>query len=233
MADTATYANPQLLVDTQWLADHLNAPSIRIIDCDTRDAYRRAHVPGAVCPKEHYMKGPNSPLIMGPEQFAQEMGEMGVGDDTLVVCYDGFGGLYAARMWWCLRYYGHDQCVVVNGGWNKWLSEARPTTYTMPKPPAATFTPKPAREDIVCSLDGLKERIGEPQTVIWDVRSKGEWDGSNGRGNPRVGHVPGAVHLEWLNVVTNDDFQTIKPAAEIRALLDQLGIHPEQEVVTY
>ena len=142
MADTATYANPQLLVDTQWLADHLNAPSICIIDCDTRDAYRRAHVPGAVCPKEHYMKGPNSPLIMGPEQFAQEMGELGVGDDTLVVCYDGFGGLYAARMWWCLRYYGHDQCVVVNGGWNKWLSEARPTTYTVPKPTRGHLYPQ-------------------------------------------------------------------------------------------
>ena len=126
MADTATYANPQLLVDTQWLADHLNAPSIRIIDCDTRDAYRRAHVPGAVCAKEHYMKGPNSPLIMGPEQFAQEMGEMGVGDDTLVVCYDGFGGLYAARMWWCLRYYGHDQCVVVNGGLEQMAQRSPP-----------------------------------------------------------------------------------------------------------
>ena len=68
MADNAGYANPQLLVDTQWLADHMNDPNVRIVDCDVRDAYRRAHVPGAVSPREHYMKNPeDTRLIMEPE----------------------------------------------------------------------------------------------------------------------------------------------------------------------
>lgn len=228
----AAYPNPYLLVETEWLADHLSDPAIRIVDCDVRDAYHRAHIPGAVSPKEHYMKGPESRLIMGPEQFAQEMGEMGIGDDTQAVCYDASGSLYAARFWWCLRHYGHDNCVVVNGGWNKWLSEGRPATYREPKPSTAKFTPR-QRDDVVCSLDQLKDRVGKGDTLIWDVRSEGEWTGANTRGNKRAGHVSGAVHLEWLNCVTKDEFQTIKPANEIRLLLDGLGIAPEKEVVSY
>lgn len=233
MAADQGYANPQLLVDTQWLADHLNDPNIRIVDCDVRDSYRRAHIPGAVNPKEHYMKNPdNTRLIMEPDQFAEELGQMGVGEDTLVVCYDASGSLYAARFWWCLNYYGHDKCVVVNGGWNKWLKEGRPATYVEPRPAKATFRPK-VRDEVVCRLDDLKECIGKPGVVIWDVRSQGEWDGSNNRGNKRAGHVPGAVHLEWLNCVTKDDVQTIRPAEELRGMLDGLGITPEKEVLTY
>ncbi|MBI2887512.1 MAG: hypothetical protein HYY02_09915, partial [Chloroflexi bacterium] len=88
-------------------------------------------------------------------------------------------------------------------------------------------------DDLVCRVDYLKEAIAKPSTVIWDVRSGGEWSGANSRGNQRVGRVPGAVHLEWLNCVTRDDVQTVKPAAELRALLDGLGITPEKEVITY
>jgi thiosulfate/3-mercaptopyruvate sulfurtransferase len=231
MAEGA-YPNPDLLVDTAWLAAHLEDTGIRIVDCDNRDAYRRAHIPGAVSPREHYMKGPDDPLhIMGPEQFAREMGEMGIGDETLVVCYDGFGSLYSARFWWCLRHYGHERTVVVNGGWQKWLSEGRPVTYAEVKPAPAVFTPR-TNEHVICRVDDLKALAGGP-AVIWDVRSEAEWTGANDRGNKRAGHVPGAVHLEWLNCVTKDEFQTIRPANELRTLLEGLGITPESEVVTY
>ncbi len=231
MAETA-YPNSSLLVSTEWLADHLDDPDLRVVDCDNRDAYRRAHIPGSVCPREHYMKGGDGRLIMPADQFAAEAGRLGIGDGTLVVCYDGFGSLYAARFWWCLRYYGHDHCVVLNGGWNKWLAEGRQATYAEPHPARATFTPS-VREDVLCTMDGLKQRVGRQGAVIWDVRSDAEWEGKNDRGNKRAGHVPGAVHLEWLNCVTDDDFKTIRPAAELRSLLDRLGIRPEQEVVTY
>lgn len=234
MADSSDgYANPQLLVDTQWLADHLNDPTIRIVDCDVRDAYHRAHIAGAVSPKEHYMKNPDDTrLIMEPEQFAAEMSEMGIGDDTLVVCYDQSGSLYAARFWWCLSYYGHDKCVVVNGGWNKWLKEGRPVTYVEPQVTKTSFTPK-VREDVVCRVDGLKERIDKQDVVMWDVRSAREYAGTNSRGNARVGHIPGAVHLEWLNCVTKDDVQMVRPAAELRQLLGGLGITPNKEIISY
>lgn len=227
------YANPQLLVSTEWLAQHLNDANIRIVDCDTRDAYGRVHIPGAVNPIEHFMKGPNSRLIMGPEQFAKELGEMGIGDATQVVCYDASGSLYATRFWWCLRYYGHDACVVVDGGIRKWLLEGRPVDFNVPSKGNARFTPRGPREEIVCLAEDLKERIGRAGTVIWDVRSAGEWTGANSRGNQRVGHVPGAVHREWSDAMTAGPVQTFRPAGELQGLLDGLGIRPEHEVVTY
>ena len=202
MAGPSGYANPQLLVSTDWLAAHLNDPNIRVVDCDARDAHGRAHIPGAVNPIEHFMKGPNSRLIMGPDQFAKEMSDLGIGDATQVVCYDASASLYAARFWWCLRYYGHDNCVVLDGGFNKWLSEGRTLEIKIPAKGTAVFTPKPARQDVVCLAEGLKERIGRPGVVIWDVRSVGEWTGANSRGNKRVGHVPGAVHREWSDLMT-------------------------------
>ena len=233
------YAHPEVLVSADWVEDHLKDPKVRIVESDEDILlYDLSHIPGAVSPREHYMKGPDDPLhVMGPEPFAREMGDMGIGDDTLVVCYDGFGSLYSARFWWCLRHYGHEKTVVLNGGWQKWLSEGRPVTYAEPalrqaqgtSPPV--FTPK-TNENVVCRLDDLKARVGGP-TVVWDVRSEAEWTGANDRGNMRAGHVPGAVHLEWLNCVTKDEFQTIRPANELRALLDGLGITPEAEAVTY
>jgi len=230
---TTNYANPQLLVSTEWLAAHLNDSNVRIVDCDTRDAYGRVHIPGAVNPIGNFMKGPNSRLIMGPEQFARELSDMGIGNETRVVCYDASGSLYATRFWWCLRYYGHDACVVVDGGFRKWLLEGRPLDFSVPGRGGATFTASGPRADIVCLAEDLKQRIGRPGTVIWDVRSAGEWTGANSRGNQRVGHVPGAVHREWSDAMTAGPVQTFRPAAELQAMLDGLGIRPEHEVVTY
>lgn len=233
MAGRSDYANPQFLVSTDWLAGHLGDANLRVVDCDVRDAYRRAHIPAAVNPIEHYMKGPNSRLIMGPEQFAKELSELGIGDDTLAVCYDASGSLYAARFWWCLRYYGHDRCAVVNGGFNKWLAEGRSVDYKVSPKGSTTFTAKPPREDVVCLAEGLKQRIGRPGVVVWDVRSAAEWAGANSRGNQRVGHVPGAVHREWSDSMTAGEFQSFRPAAELRGMLDGLGISNDKEVVTY
>ncbi len=136
------YARPEMLVTTDWLAAHLQDKDICIVDCDNRDAYRRAHIPGAITFRGHqYLKEKEGALhIMGPEQFAEAMGAMGIGDDTPVIAYDSFSGLYAARFWWALNYYGHAQVKVMNGGWDKWLAEGRPVTMAEPRPAKATFT---------------------------------------------------------------------------------------------
>ncbi len=232
---TLGYANPGLLVETHWLAQHLSDPDIRIVDCGARDSYTRAHIPGAVCPRDSWMKDPSDPqrvLVTGPDAFAKEMAGLGVGDDTLVIAYDGLRSNNAARLWWVLNYYGHGNTKVLNGGWNKWLAEGRPVTFKEPKVPAAEFTPTVV-DAIVCKVDDLKAKIGQPGVTIWDVRSPEEYDGRNDRGNQRKGHVPGAVHAEWTAMMSADDLQTFKPAAEMWAVLNSLGITPEAEVVTY
>lgn len=234
------YARPDLLAETDWLEAHLDDPNIRIVDCDQFDIYRRAHIKNAVGIRvHHYIKHPSYeqdprayPLILDPEPFAELMGSMGIGDDTLVVAYDSVGSLYAARFWWVLTYYGHSNAKVLNGGWRKWFDEGRPVTADTFRPPSATFTPRP-NPGVLCTLDYGLSCVGKDHTVFLDVRSDEEWLGTNDRGNKRAGHVPGAVHLEWLNFVTSDKYRTLKPAHELRALLERHGVTPAKQAITY
>jgi thiosulfate/3-mercaptopyruvate sulfurtransferase len=239
---TGGYARPDLLVDTAWLADRLDDPNLRIIDCDQMPEYWRAHIKGAVgIPVHHYIKqagydaGAASrayPLVMPPEPVKALFERMGIGDDTEVVCYDDSGSLYSARVWWVLNHYGHTNVKVLDGGWRKWVDEGRPISFDAPSFPKATFTPR-TDDSLVCTLRQGLELVNDPDTVFLDVRTDGEWDGSNDRGNKRAGRVPGSVHLEWLNFITKDSHRTIKPAEELRAMLSGAGVTPEKQVVTY
>lgn len=232
MADQG-YARPEMLVSTEWLAAHLQDATLRIVDCDNRDAYRRAHIPGALTFRGHqYLKEKEGALhIMGPEQFAETMGALGIGNDTLVIAYDGFSSLYAARFWWALTYYGHTQVKVLNGGWDKWLAEGRPATTAEPRPPKATFTPR-VQEEFMARWDYVRDSINQPGRVLLDVRSDGEWTGENARGTKRGGRIPGAVHLEWLHYIDSKT-KEFKPAVELRAMFDKIGVKPENEIITY
>ncbi len=237
---TTGYAQPDLLAETDWLAARLDDPNIRIVDCDPIDAYTRAHIKNAIgIPVHHYIKEPDyasdprkNPLVAPPDTMKSVMESMGIGDDNLVVAYDSNGCLWGARLWWVLNYYGHTNVKVLNGGWKKWVDEGRPVSIDPARPAAATFTPR-AHPDLLCTLDYGRDHIGNADVVYLDVRSNGEWDGSNSRGNQRVGRIPGAVHLEWLNLVTPDKYKTIKPADELRGMLESAGATPDKEVVTY
>ena len=234
------YANPDILVDGQWLEDHIDDPNVRIVDCDMFDSYQRAHIRGAVGIKvHHYIKHPkyseNSteyPWVAEPEVVKELFEEMGIGDETIVVSYDSNGSLWAARFWWVLNYYGHTNAKVLNGGWKKWFAEGRPTSIDPPTSVEATFSPR-ANSDLICTLDYGKSRIGNEDIIFLDVRSDGEWDGTNSRGNERSGRVPGAIHLEWTNFISRDSHHTIKTAVELNEILNAAGVTPEKEIITY
>jgi thiosulfate/3-mercaptopyruvate sulfurtransferase len=237
---TEGYAQPELLVETDWLAAHLDDPNLRIVDCDPIDAYSRAHIKNAIgIPAHHYIKEPGytenprqKPLVAPPDTMQALMQEMGIGDDNLVVAYDSNGCLWGARLWCVLNYYGHSNVKVLNGGWKKWVDEGLPVSVDRPTHPTTTLTPS-VHDDLLCTLDYGRDNIGRADALYLDVRSDGEWDGSNSRGNQRVGRIPGAAHLEWLHLVTPDKYQTIKPAHELRALLEAAGATPDKEIVTY
>jgi thiosulfate/3-mercaptopyruvate sulfurtransferase len=185
-----------------------------------------------VSPNDNFMKNPDDRrFIMTPEQFTAEMARLGIGDDTLVVSYDA-GSTTAGRFWWCLNYYGHTNAKVLNGGWNLWLKEGRPVTMAQPKLSAATPFTTRADETLYATAEHIMANLENPDVVVLDVRSDGEWDGSNLRGNKRGGHIPGAVHLEWMNNLTGDDEKRWKSADELREMYAACGITPDKQIVT-
>jgi thiosulfate/3-mercaptopyruvate sulfurtransferase len=231
MAGTQHYAHPEFLVDVDWLDAHLEDSDVRIIDTDVVDQFRRAHIPGATVVLDHYEKDPdtNRVHILGPNQFAEMAQALGIGDDTLVVTYDNSRGLYAARLWWALNYYGHTNVKVLNGGWRQWLSQGRAVTTVNPKLVSdSKFTSK-TDESLIVTLDQLKRDHADPETIVWDVRSHGEYTGEVTRGNKRSGHIPNAVHLEWLELV-DDNSHLLKPADEVRRILETKGITPDKRI---
>ncbi len=235
-----SYAHPEMLVETEWLARHLDDPAIRLIDADFPQGYARAHIPGAVghvglgpfLKTDETRSGEHGAFLLGPDEFASRMSRMGIGDDSVVVAYDNRMGSYAARLWWALNTYGFRNVRLLNGGWHKWIAEGRPVTTKVPRVVPATFTPR--RDDSMYgTCDLLSAAIGRPDVAILDVRSADEYSGREDRGNRRRGHVPGAVHLEWTDLVTADDRRVFKPAAELREMLASRGVTPDKEVHLY
>jgi len=234
------YARPELLVEPDWLQEHIGDANVRVIDCATVEAYRRAHIDGAVHnPKHYYIKeegsreGGAGMFVMPPDGFNDLMGSLGIDNDTLVVTYDDNNGLVATRLWWVLNYYGHTNVKVLNGGWHRWISDGRPVTFHGARPEAKTYKAAPADTSILATKETLSAETGGENCHILDARTDGEWDGSNSRGNSRVGRVPGSRHLEWVRFVSRDDDRKFLPADDLQALLDGAGIDRSKPVITY
>jgi thiosulfate/3-mercaptopyruvate sulfurtransferase len=231
----AVFTHPEMLIETEELAARLGDPKLRIVDNDLFPMYQRAHIPGAVGNRnDHYFKATDDRrFIAQPEEFAAMMAALGIGDDTEVVGYDVSGSLYATRLWWSMKYYGHPGARILNGGWNKWLSEGRPITVEEPKIAPVTFTPRATDDSIYASAEYIMANLDRPDFLVVDVRSDGEWEGTNSRGNKRSGRVPGAVHLEWLNNVRAGlDARTQKSPDELKAMYEAIGVTPDKEIVT-
>lgn len=233
------YARPELLAEPDWLAEHADDPNVRIIDCATLEAYRRAHIPGALqLPVHFYIKeedpegSDHGTFVMKLPAFEALMGGLGVANDTTVVTYDDNNALVASRLWWVLNFYGHTNVKVLNGGWHRWLSENRPVTFHATRPVRTEFRAHPV-EGIRASAEDLLSTYNDAACQILDARSDGEWEGTNSRGNKRSGHVPNARHLEWTRFVEPTDTRRFLPADEIESLLKDAGISREKPTITY
>ena len=228
------YAHPEFLADTAWLAEHLDDRDLRAVDTDVLAAYQRGHIPGAVLIPDNFQKDPDTDRthILPPAKFAAVMESLGIGDDTMVVTYDNSGGVYAGRLWWALSYYGHHNVKSLNGGWRKWVNEGRSISLRRPEGQGAVhFTPR-VDPSLIITTEALKEEYDQPGVVVWDVRSHVEYTGEETRGNRRPGHIQGAVHMEWLELIDRETHE-LKPASEIRSLLESKGITPDKRLVPH
>ncbi|MBZ0287408.1 MAG: sulfurtransferase [Anaerolineae bacterium] len=238
----------QLLVTTDWLAQHLSDPNMRIVDIrghvlpanqptphyfNHHDDYLKSHIPGAVF--VDWVQEITDPgdlrhaQIAKPERYAAVMSRIGIDGDTLVVAYDDAGGMFAARLWWSLNYYGHTQVVVLDGGWQKWIGEGRPVTAEIPIVAAKMFVARP-NPAIYRNAEQVLNALNSP-TKLLDVRSAAEFAGDASRAK-RKGHIPGAVHRSRQDLLQADG--TMLPPDQLRAKFAELGITASTpEVIVY
>lgn len=238
----------QLLVSTDWLEAHLHDPNMRIVDIrghvrpasdplphyfNHYDDYLKSHIPGAVFVDwVQEITDPGDPRhaqIAKPERYAAVMSRIGVDADTLVVAYDDAAGMFAARLWWSLNYYGHTRVVVLDGGWNKWITEGRSTTAKIPIVTPTTFIPRPnpavyrSADDVLAALN--------TSTKLLDVRTPAEFAGQASRAK-RAGHIPGAINQSRNTLVAEDG--TMLPPEQLRARFASIGIDANTpEVIVY
>ena len=238
MTTDNTFANPQYLADPEWLRAHLNDPDLVIVDLDAEAGYLRGHIPGALFLDNNYERNPETGWVdtFPPDRFASACQALGIGDDTLVVAYDNNMSLHAARFWWTLSYYGHRNVRVLDGGWRRWVSEGGAVAFDRAASrDGAVLTPRVDSSLIVeydevrtgCAIGGANAA----DTVIWDTRTTAEFSGAVSRNN-RAGHVAGAVHLDWMDLMDRST-RRFKPVEEMRQLLANAGITPDKAVFAY
>ncbi len=234
------YAHPEALVDTAWVAAHLDDPSVRMVESD-EDAllFETGHIPGAV--KVDWFTTLQHPLrrdFLSAAEFEKLCSQLGIANDTTVVFYGDKSNWFACYAFWLFRYYGHENLKIMNGGRMKWTQEGRPLTrevQSYPQTPYQAKTPNPAirafREDVF-------DQIAAHRPLV-DVRSPREYTGEllhmenyPQEGATRGGHIPGAVNIPWSRATQETD-STFKPVEELRQLYTGQGINPEQEVIAY
>jgi thiosulfate/3-mercaptopyruvate sulfurtransferase len=195
--------------------------------------YDKSHIPGAIFVDWVYkITDPDDPRhakIAKPERYAVVMRRLGITPATLVVAYDDAAGMFAARLWWSLNYYGHENVVVLDGGWNKWVAEDRSITAEVHEITPSQFVahPNPA---IIRSIDQVAGKINTDTRLV-DVRTPQEFNGLFARA-VRKGHIPGAVNFPRADMLTSEG--TMLPADELRQRFSQIGIDESTpEVICY
>jgi thiosulfate/3-mercaptopyruvate sulfurtransferase len=248
----------QFLVETSWLAEHLDDPQVRIVDMrgnvrtvprkgaeglqdatytGDREEYERGHIPGAVYIDwtEDIVDLDDEDVevqVAPPDQFAETMERLGIGNQHLVVAYDTHPtSQFATRLWWALTYYGHTQVVVLNGGLPKWQREQRPLESTIPTYPPAKFTAV-VQPELRATAEDVLALLGQRGVKIIDARDKGQYTGKIVRGEGRRGHIPGAVNLpreELIDPATG----TFRSNQELQRSFAAINVLPDQHVIAY
>jgi thiosulfate/3-mercaptopyruvate sulfurtransferase len=239
-----TYANSRALVSTEWLADHLHKPGLRVLDASWffpnsgktgRGEFEREHIPGAVFFDIDEIAAPHRGLphmLPDSRRFATRVSALGLGNGNHIVIYDRVGGgSAAARVWWMFRLFGHDDVALLDGGLTKWLAEKRPVNAELFPPRDRPFVPK-RREGLVRSKTEMKANIESAAEQVVDARSRGRFAGTEVEmwPNKKVGHIPGSRNVPWTELLA-PDLKTILPADQLQHKFVEAGLDLKKPVV--
>jgi thiosulfate/3-mercaptopyruvate sulfurtransferase len=219
----ADYAK-DVLVDTQWVEDHLDDDSVRIVEVDENPAlYAESHIPGAIgFDWQKDLQDQVKRDFLGPEEFGKLFGSRGLSNDHTIVLYGDRNNWFAAYTYWYLKYYGHDNVKLMNGPREKWINEGRQVSSDKPSHAAATFKAEPPDDSIRAERDEMLGLVGTDTRLV-DVRSPQEFSGEliamagyEQEGAQRSGHIPGAASVPWAQAVNEDG--TFKSAGDLKDL---------------
>jgi thiosulfate/3-mercaptopyruvate sulfurtransferase len=245
---------PGTLVNTDWLAGRLDDPNIVVVDIrgyvkttdvgpgeqeadyiGAADEFQASHIPGSVFLNwTTDITDPDAAVkaqIAPPARFAAAMAERGVGDDTGVVVVDHTGGHFATRLWWALKYYGHDRTAVLDGGFNRWLAQGHPVTDEITPPATKTFSPR-ERPELRVEADevlGIVKKVDHSEVIV-DARDRDQYTAAFRRG-ARGGHIRSAVHIPAKSLFNADG--TWKSDQELYQILSSGGVKADSKVLAY
>lgn len=226
------------LVTTSWLEEHLHDENLRIVELrgkvlppteppphylSDKAGYLASHIPNAIFVDWQVdIVEPDSPSndIASAKRFSELMSRLGIGNDHQVIVYDNAASMFACRMRWAMRYYGHDDARVLDGGWERWLAEGRRVTSVIRQFEPTSFATK-EQTGLKATADEILAGLAEGDVQLIDVRSPGEYAGESSRANI-AGHIPSAINAPWRSMVNEN--LTVKSANELQDVLEGLGI---------
>jgi thiosulfate/3-mercaptopyruvate sulfurtransferase len=228
-----------VLVSTDWVQEHLDDDSIRIVEVDENPAlYADAHIPGAIgFDWQRDLQDQVKRDFLGPKEFGELFGSRGVSNNHTIVLYGDRNNWFAAYTYWYLNYYGHDNVKLMNGPREKWINEGKPTSKDVPSYSAAKFEATGPDDAIRAMRDEVMKVIGTDTRLV-DVRSPQEYSGEliamagyEQEGAQRGGHIPGSANVPWAQAVKEDG--TFKSADELRELYEGKGVVNGNDIVAY
>ncbi|CAI8031453.1 Putative thiosulfate sulfurtransferase [Geodia barretti] len=236
----AEYAHPESLVSTDWVAEHGSDANVRLIEVDVDTAaYEQGHIAGAVGWNwQSQLQQAVRRDVVSKEEMEQLLGAAGVGNDTTAVVYGDNNNWFAAWAFWQIKYYGHGDVKLMNGGRAKWEAEGRPMTTDAPSQAATSYTAQAPDESIRAYRDQVLAGVGSGGVALVDVRSPAEFSGEllappnlPQEGSQRGGHIPGAANIPWGQAANEDG--TFKSADELAELYGGKGIDGSRDTVAY
>ena len=236
----ADYAYPDSLVSTEWVAEHGGDANVRLVEVDVdTSAYEQGHIAGAVGWNwQSQLQQPVQRDLATKEEIEQLLGSSGIGNDTTVILYGDNNNWFAAWAFWQLKYYGHGDVRLMNGGRVKWEAEGRPMTTESPSVSAVSYTASEGDQSIRAYRDQVLSLVNAGSISLVDVRSPAEFSGElmapanlPQEGSQRGGHIPGASNIPWGQAVAEDG--TFKSADDLRALYGGQGIDGGRETIAY
>jgi len=238
-----TYANPDALVSTEWLANHLSAPDVRVVDAswyspgqnrNAREEYDAEHIPGAVFFDIEEIADSDTALphmLPSAEKFSSKVRKLGLGNGNKIVIYDGTGfASAAARAWWMFRTFGHRDVSVLDGGFPKWLREGR-TVEDLPPVPRTRHFIAHYNHLLVRDLEHVKANIASGREQVIDARAAPRFRGEADEPRPTKhrGHIPGSVNVPFADLI-DDKTRCLLPVDQLKTRFDAAGIDPKRPV---